>query len=471
MTVTTTEHGRHAEDGRTATRRSAASEDRREARRVRADRRARASRGESAPDARVPASPGEAERPPHRELVRRDLAERAHRIGLLRLVEEHGTPLVVLDPDRVTAQLLELRHHLPGVELRVAVDSLPHPALIRAVDAFGATFDVGSRHELDRLEGGGVALGGCVHTRSSLSTADLTGAYLRGIRTFVLDDPAPVGAFAGLPADARLLVRLAAPAVADIGDGASAAVGLEPAAARDVVARCRRAGRHVAGFTVHVGGRAADAGAWAEAIGRALALMRTLERESVIGFDTLALAGDIPLAEDASSAAPPAIVRAIRDSVAAAPSHCRVSLQPGRFVTAPAMTLVNRVVGTSATSDRRWVQPDGDLAAASGSPSEAVAAFVFAASELEYRSPADGDAERAIRRLRERAYQDVTLTGGASDGARPGGRALRLPPLSVGDLLVSPGVGSDARGAASDSARGRPARVHVLADRRRPART
>ncbi len=151
------------------------------------------------------------EQPPHRELVRRELAAYAARIRLTDLVREHGSPLFVLDVDRVTTQLLALRRELPDAQIHFATKSLPHPAVIRAVDAFGASFEVASRGEVDLLEREGVAIDRCLHTHPVKTVADITGAYLRGIRTFVVDNPDEVGKFRGLPSDFSVLVRLSFP--------------------------------------------------------------------------------------------------------------------------------------------------------------------------------------------------------------------------------------------------------------------
>ena len=168
-----------------------------------AERAARTTRTE--PDATPP------EQPSHREEVRRELAAYAARVRVTDLVREHGSPLFVLDVDRVTTQLLALRRELPGVQIHFATKSLPHPAVIRAVDAFGATFEVASRGEIDLLEREGVAIEQCLHTHPVKTVADITGAYLRGIRTFVVDSHSEVGKFRGLPADVAVLVRLSFP--------------------------------------------------------------------------------------------------------------------------------------------------------------------------------------------------------------------------------------------------------------------
>ena len=86
---------------------------------------------------------------PHREFVRREL----------------GSQRPAPDIDRVTTRLLALRRELPDVQIHFATTSLLRPAVIRAVDAFGASFAITSRGEIDPLEREGVAIGRCLHTR------------------------------------------------------------------------------------------------------------------------------------------------------------------------------------------------------------------------------------------------------------------------------------------------------------------
>ncbi|SFR72566.1 ornithine decarboxylase [Agromyces sp. CF514] len=432
MTVTTTEHGRHADRRRAEVARRLTRAERRTARRE--------AEAEAAAEA---AGHAEAhELPPHRELVRRRLAEYARRIDLAALVEEHGTPLLLLEPDAITAQLLELRQQLPGAHIHVALKALPHRALIRAVDDFGAGFDVASRGELDLLEREGVDLTRCVHTHPVKSAAELTGAYLRGVRTFVVDDAGEVDKFSGLPSDARVLVRLSFPN-ADAASDLSAKFGVAPDAAPALVEHCLRAGREVAGFTFHVGSQTTSARPWQHAIGRTLRLMRDLEGRFGIAFDTLDIGGGFPVAYDEPVPGLGVIAHGIREALAAAPARYRVIVEPGRFVTAPAMTLATRVIGTSERADGRWAHlDDGVYGSYSNIPAEGVHALLFHASELTERPPSDEATERAVRRLRERAFEAVTLAGPTCDSVDVIARGAALPRLAAGDLLVSPMMGA-----------------------------
>ena len=382
------------------------------------------------------------ERPPHRELVRRELAAYAARIRLTDLVREHGSPLFVLDVDRVTTQLLALRRELPDAQIHFATKSLPHPAVIRAIDAFGASFEVASRGEVDLLEREGVAIDRCLHTHPVKTVADITGAYLRGIRTFVVDNPDEIGKFRGLPSDFSVLVRLSFPnpgAKSDL----SSKFGVAPEGADALVGHCLRAGLRVAGFTFHVGSQTTSAAPWVHAIRRTLALMRRLEHAHGIRFDTLDLGGGFPVGYDEPAPSLAELGRGIRAALSAAPDRYRIIIEPGRFVSAPAMTLVTRVVGTADRIDGRWAYLDEGLYGAySNIPAEDVHALVFAGSELDAQPQSDDPGDRATRRLRDHRREPVTLAGPTCDSVDVVARRLPLPPLAAGDLLLSPMMGA-----------------------------
>ena len=384
------------------------------------------------------ASTPTADRAPHRELVRRDLADYANRIDLDGLVRRHGSPLLVLDTDRVTTQLLALRHELPDVAIHFATGALPHLAAIKAIDAFGASFAVASRCEIDLLERAGVSITRCLHNHPVTPIADITGAYLRGIRTFVVDSTSEVAKFQGLP-EAAVLVRLAFPTKGD----RSPSFGVRPEDAPALVAQCLQVGLRVAGFTFDVGSQTASAAPWQRAIRRTLAVIRELEERHAIQFEMLDLGGGLPVAYDEQVPSLAELARGIREELAAAPRHLKIAIEPGRFVAAPAATLVTRVVGTADRPDGRWHYLDeGVHGAFSGMGAEGAHPLVFAASELTAQPTTDGPIERATRRRSARGHVPVTLAGPTCDSADVVARRLPLPPLADGDLLVSPMMGA-----------------------------
>ena len=197
------------------------------------------------------------------------------------------------------------------------------------------------------------------------------------------------------------------------------------------------------GFTFHVGSQTTSAEPWRHAIARTLELMRALEERHDVRFEVLDLGGGFPVAYDEPVPALGEIARGIREALAAAPDHLAVVIEPGRFVSAPAMTLVTRVVGTNDRPDGRWhYLDDGVYGAYSNIPAEDVHAPIFAAAELGAQPLSEDAFERATRRILTRTRVPVTLAGPTCDSVDVIARRLPLPPLGDGDLLVSPMMGA-----------------------------
>lgn len=76
--------------------------------------------------------------PSRRSQLREVLRAQAHDQRWAALIERHGAPLLVLDPDRVAAQYRLLSHHLRGFRLHYAVKALPHPAVLATIAACAA---------------------------------------------------------------------------------------------------------------------------------------------------------------------------------------------------------------------------------------------------------------------------------------------------------------------------------------------
>src|ERR1700734_118905 len=73
-----------------------------------------------------------------------------------RLVREFGSPLLILDCERVRAQYRSLQKALPGVDLHYALKPLPHPAVVRTVLAEGGFLDLATTGEVQLVERLGV---------------------------------------------------------------------------------------------------------------------------------------------------------------------------------------------------------------------------------------------------------------------------------------------------------------------------
>ncbi len=114
--------------------------------------------------------------------------------------------------------------------------------------------------------------------------------------------------------------------------------------------------------------------------------------------------------------------------LATRPVGLTILAEPGRFVSAPCMTLLTSVVGTTVRENVRWHHlDDGLYGSYSNVMTEDVYPPILALSEIV------GDAVPTER---------VTLAGPSCDSRDVIASDYPLPALSVGDVLVSPMMGA-----------------------------
>ena len=345
-------------------------------------------------------------------------------------IARHGTPLLLLDPERVRRQLARLRSALPFVRFHYAVKALSHDAVIAALDEEGCGFDVATGEELALLVRRGVDASRVIHTHPIKKVDEISEALAAGVRTFVVDNDVELEKFRDAPTDARVLVRLAyrSPhAKSDL----SSKFGVGPFEAAHLVARAQELGIRVAGFSFHVGSQLDDPGRFAAAAAETLALMTHLEGRLGVHFDTLDIGGGFPVSYDSPVATVEQVAARLRAVIEPYATRLDIIAEPGRVLVAEAMTLVTSVAGISERSDGRWYYlDDGLYGSYSNVLTEDVHPLVFAARELRDRG------------IDAASHRWATLAGPTCDSSDVIAREALLPDLTVGELLVSPTMGA-----------------------------
>ncbi|HEV7447332.1 MAG TPA: hypothetical protein VGO18_32485, partial [Steroidobacteraceae bacterium] len=173
-----------------------------------------------------------------------------------RLVKEFGSPLLILDAERIRVQFRKLRKALPGVDLHYALKPMPHPAVVQTVMQEGGFLDLATTGEVHLVQRLGADPKRCIHTHPIKRDQDIRNAVNFGVRTFVADNPDEIRKFARYTDSAELLLRVSfrSPgAVCDL----SRKFGCDP---EDLLILARLAaelGIQVRGLSFHVGSQAA----------------------------------------------------------------------------------------------------------------------------------------------------------------------------------------------------------------------
>lgn len=350
-----------------------------------------------------------------------------------RLVREFGSPLLVLDCERVRAQYRKLRKALPGVDLHYALKPMPHAAVVQTVLEAGGWLDLATTGEVQLVARMGVDPQRCIHTHPIKRDADIRNALHHGVRVFVADNIDEVRKFAPYAGKAELLLRVSFRSPGAMCD-LSRKFGCDPESVLDLARLASQLKVEVRGLSFHVGSQAVDAGKHVEAIHACVKLLADARREKLGACDTLDIGGGFPIEYMQPVADIGRFCAPIRAALAELPKHVRVIAEPGRFIAGPAAIGVASVMGRAQREGHWWYYLDDGLY---GSYSGQL--FDHARYSVE---PLRGSAT-------SKRFPSV-LAGPTCDSIDVIAENLMLPLLKAGDLIVGRAMGAYTWASASD---------------------
>ena len=348
-----------------------------------------------------------------------------------RLVREFGSPLLVLDCQRVRTQFRKLRKALPGVDLHYALKPMPHAAVVQTVLAEGGFLDLATTGEVQLVERLGVAPAQCIHTHPIKRDQDIRNAIAFGVRTFVADNPDEVRKFARYTERAELLLRVSFRSPGAMCD-LSRKFGCDP---EDLLALARLAadlGIAVRGLSFHVGSQAVDSAKHVEAIQACAKLMAAARKEKLGHFDTLDIGGGFPIdygqpVQDIGRFCAP-----LRAALASVPKRVRIIAEPGRYIIGPAAIGVASVMGRARREGHWWYYLDDGLYGS-------------------YSGQLYDHARYPVEPLRESGERlPSVLAGPTCDSIDVIAENLMLPELKAGDLIIGRAMGAYTWASASE---------------------
>ena len=273
----------------------------------------------------------------------------------------YGSPLFLIDAERVRAQYRRLRAALPGVDLFYAVKCLPHPSVAATLRDEGGCFDLATNGEVELVRRLGIAAERCIHTHPIKRDSDIRTALAFGITHFVIDNPDELRKFEKYRNRASVLIRAAfrsAEAVCDL----SRKFGCSPEAVPALLSLASELRIRVAGLSFHAGSQAGSSRMHVEAVEVCRQLMSAAAARGH-ELSMLDIGGGFPVDYLASSAnrcieefcAP---IRRALDSI---DPKIRIIGEPGRFIAAPAAISVSSVMGRAERDGRWWYYLDDGL--------------------------------------------------------------------------------------------------------------
>jgi len=274
------------------------------------------------------------------------------------LVLRYGSPLFIIDAERVRRQYRRLAAALPGVELHYALKPLPHSSVITTLNAEGASFDLATNGEVDLVRRLKIAPQRCIHTHPIKRDSDIRTALSFGVRHFVVDNPDELRKFVKFRSRAALLIRVcfrSPDAVVDL----SRKFGCDPDSVPDLFRLAAELRLTVDGLSFHVGSQASDAAMVVKAITVCRDLL-PIARYAGHELCILDIGGGYPVDYLNRALSIEDYCAPIRAALRTLPP-IRVIAEPGRYIAAPAAIAVASVMGRAQRDGRWWYYLDDGL--------------------------------------------------------------------------------------------------------------
>ncbi len=275
------------------------------------------------------------------------------------LATQFGSPLFVIDCDRLRRQYHALAGALPGVDLHYALKPLPDRTVVQVLAREGAWFDLATNGEVDLVRDAGIPPARCIHSHPIKRGSDIRHALDCGVKNFVVDNAEEIAKFDASRKRVRLLLRISfrnPDTVIDLsrkfGCDADAAVGLVEFAAKR--------GIRIVGFSFHAGSQLLKPDKYVEAIdtcGRLIAEAR----EQGFPLEVLDIGGGFPIDYREPVPAIEGYCAPIREALGRLPPGLRLIAEPGRFICGPAVIAISTVMGRAKREGRWWYYLDDGL--------------------------------------------------------------------------------------------------------------
>jgi len=339
------------------------------------------------------------------------------------LVEEHGSPLLILDCNVLRQQYRVLKNALPDVAVFYAIKSLPDTTAMATLAQEGAGFDVATSGELELLRSIGANPSATIHTHPIKRDQDIRDSLFFGCNTFVVDNFDELLKFKEYRNKAELLLRVSYSGK-DVRCDLSRKFGCDLADVPHMLVEAAKLGLLVKGLSFHVGSQSPNSNGHVEAIN---ACRRFFVDPKLIGAEYLSIldiGGGFPADYAKEGFDMEAFCAPIRQALAEYPEHVRMIAEPGRYLSAPCITSISSIMGRAARKGLQWYYlDDGVYGAYSGQ------IFDHASYPLTVFSD-------------ENTMQESVLAGPTCDSIDVISELEMLPQLNIGDLVVGEFMGA-----------------------------
>jgi ornithine decarboxylase len=361
-----------------------------------------------------------------------------HHIGKARkellqdLAREQGTPIFVIDHEKIRENYREFKSRLPAVQVYFAVKANSNPEIVRTLFEMGSSFDVASMPEFmivyenirdmpdkerqdwiwDKII--------YANTIKPIETLEALDKY-KPLVTF--DNAEEIKKIRDHAPHAGLVLRIRVPNTGSMVE-LSSKFGAHPGEAVDLIMSAFDAGLEVEGLSFHVGSQCTNFENYITALQLSSDIINEVETRTGKKIRLLDIGGGFPVKYHPDVKDFKILAKKLNTEIKRLfPSDMEIIAEPGRFLVANTCTLVAKVVGKAVRDGKTcYYINDGVYHTYSGQ--------VFDHVNYPVLPFKDGDTKiSAVFGPTCDAFDTITLSA-------------ELPELAIGDLVYSENIGA-----------------------------
>ncbi|HTY51724.1 MAG TPA: type III PLP-dependent enzyme [Methanomicrobiales archaeon] len=358
--------------------------------------------------------------------------DEAGKARLQDLAREHGTPIFVIDHEKIRENYRILRELLPSIQIYYAVKANSTPEIVKTIFDLGGSFDVASMPEFmlvyenirnmpdkerqdwiwDKII--------YANTIKPVETLEALDQY-KPLVTF--DNAEELKKIKAHAPNAGVVLRLRVPNTGSMVE-LSSKFGAHPGEAVDLIAEAFRLGLTVEGLSFHVGSQCTNFENYVQALELSASIIKEAEERAGQRIKILDIGGGFPVKYNPEVKSLRVLTRRLNAEIKRLfTPDTQILAEPGRFMVANACSLVSKVIGKAVRDGKKcYYINDGIYHTYSGQ--------IF--DHATYPVLAFKEGERQISSVFGPtcdAFDTVTLSA-------------ELPELEIGDLVYSENIGA-----------------------------
>jgi ornithine decarboxylase len=358
--------------------------------------------------------------------------DQAQKELLQELAKEQGTPIFVIDHEKIRQNYREFKEHLPSVQAYYAVKANSNPEIVKTLYGMGSSFDVASMPEFmivheyikdmpdkerqdwiwDKII--------YANTIKPIETLQALDKY-KPLVTF--DNTEELKKIRKHAPNAGLVLRIRVPNTGSMVE-LSSKFGADPGEAVDLIVEAFNTGLVVEGLSFHVGSQCTNFENYVQALQLSANIIKEAETRAGQRIKILDIGGGFPVKYDPQVKSFRTLAKKLNTEFKRLFSpDTEILAEPGRFMVANACAVVAKVIGKAVRNGKPcYYINDGVYHTYSGQ--------VFDHCNYQVNAFKDGETQiSAVFGPTCDAFDTITLSA-------------ELPELEIGDLVYSENIGA-----------------------------